>query len=316
MDVYSKEKGTDDLVTYKMNKSGSGFVAKINMSKIKNAGVVYMKVKVGGTVIKNYSYKMKSTELVKNGWVYENYNGKKYKFFYENGEKLTDLTKKLGLRYSSDTNVNKFYIEINRAACCVTIYAFNKDTGKYDIPVKTCAVSVGRDTWTVAGTSALKEESSYTPIGQYSICTNGYGVKYSVKPMVEPDKSVVYARWASHIVGNVYFHAIAVGSDSHYALNPNHYNKLGSPASAGCIRMTVRDAKWIYDYASKGSIVNIVKGSSSNPGPLGKPKTIKISSSIHYDPTDPEVPDSRKAADFKAGKISGYIKKDGTQVWK
>ncbi len=55
---------------------------------------------------------------------------------------------------------------------------------------------------------------------------------------------------ASHVVGNVYFHAIAVGSQSHYALRASNYNKLGSAASAGCIRMTVADAKWLYDYAA------------------------------------------------------------------
>jgi len=315
-EVYSKKNGTDDLVTYWAKKNGSGYKADIKMSSINDAGTIYIKIKVNGKLIKTYTFQLSQKELVKSGWVYEMYNGKRYKFYYENGEKLTDLTQKLGLKQSNETNINKFYIEINRAACCVTVYAYNSGTGHYDIPVKTCAVSVGRDTWTAAGTSGLNENTSYTPLGEFSICTNGYGVKYSVKPMVEPDGSTVYARWASHIVGNVYFHSIAVGSDSHYALNPNNYNKLGSPASAGCIRMTVRDAKWIYDYASKGSIVNIVKGNASYPGPLGKPKTIKVSSSIHYDPTDPEVPDSKKEADFKAGRITGYTKRNGVQVWK
>ena len=66
--------------------------------------------------------------------------------------------------------------------------------------------------------------------------------------MHEPDGSTVYARWATHIVGNVYFHSIAVGTQSHYALPAVTYNKLGKPASAGCIRMAVAVAKWIYDY--------------------------------------------------------------------
>ena len=81
--------------------------------------------------------------------------------------------------------------------------------------------------------------------------------------MGEPDGSTVYARWASHVVGNVYFHAIAVGSQSHYALRASNYNKLGSAASAGCIRMTVADAKWLYDYAAVGSSVKIEKGNKA-----------------------------------------------------
>ena len=119
-----------------------------------------------------------------------------------------------------------------------------------------------------------------SPIGTYSVCTNGQSVKYTMKPMHEPDGSTVYARWATHIVGNVYFHSIAVGTQSHYALPAVTYNKLGRPASAGCIRMAVADAKWIYDYTSTGNTIKIVKGSTKKPGPLGKAKTIKVKGGI------------------------------------
>ena len=218
------------------------------------------------------------------------------------------------LKKSSSSHQNKFYIEVNRAACVVTIYMYNDETNKYDIPVKTCSVCVGSDIWTVAGTGGLHEKSAYTPIGTYSVCTNGQSVKYTMKPMHEPDGSTVYARWATHIVGNVYFHSIAVGTQSHYALPAVTYNKLGRPASAGCIRMAVADAKWIYDYTSTGNTVKIVKGSTKKPGPLGKAKTIKVKGGINYDPTDPGVPDSRKKKDYKAKRISGYLTKKGKKV--
>jgi len=260
------------------------------------------------------SFEVTEKDFGKNGWYYEKYNGKKYKFYYENNQKVTDLTNILGIKESTTTNINNFYIEVNREANCVTIYAYNEETSSYDIPVKTCTVSVGRDTWSTSGSGSLSTNTSFTPLGDFSICTNGTSPKYTLKPMYEPDGSIVYARWASHVVGNVYFHAVAVGSQSHYALSPYTYNKLGTAASAGCIRMTVSDAKWIYDYVSVGSKVTVVKGNTSKPGPLGKNKTIKVSSSIHYDPTDPDVPDSRKKSDYSAGRISGYMKKDGTKV--
>lgn len=250
----------------------------------------------------------------KNGWFYEKYAGKTYKFYYINNVKQTDLTDILNLKKSSSSNTNRLTIEVNRAASAVTIYLYNEETKKYDIPVKTCAVSVGSDTWTNAGTSGLNEDSSYTPLGNYSICTNGISVKYTLKEMHEPDGSIVHARWASHIVGNVYFHAIAVGAKSHYSLPSSTYNRLGSPASAGCIRMTVADAKWIYDYASTGTPVKISKGNSSKPGPLGKAAVIKTTGGINYDPTDPAVPDSRKKADYKAKRITGYMTKSGKRV--
>ena len=265
-------------------------------------------------LLKKKKFKLKKSDLGKNGWYYEKYKGKKYKFYYINNEKQTDLTKILKLKKSSSSHQNKFYIEVNRAACVVTIYMYNDETNKYDIPVKTCSVCVGSDIWTVAGTGGLHEKSAYTPIGTYSVCTNGQSVKYTMKPMHEPDGSTVYARWATHIVGNVYFHSIAVGTQSHYALPAVTYNKLGRPASAGCIRMAVADAKWIYDYTSTGNTIKIVKGSTKKPGPLGKAKTIKVKGGINYDPTDPGVPDSRKKKDYKAKRISGYLTKKGKKI--
>lgn len=260
------------------------------------------------------TYRLQKKHLGKNGWFYEKYAGKKYKFYYVNNIKQTDLTKLLKLKKSNDTNGSRLYIEVNRAASAVTIYLYNEETKKYDIPIKTCAVSVGADTWTNAGTSGLNEKSSYTPLGTYSICTNGQSVKYTLKPMHEPDGSIVYARWASHVVGNIYFHSIAVGTQSHYALPASTYNRLGSPCSAGCIRMTVADAKWIFDYAATGTTVKILKGNSKKPGPLGKAAVIKNQGSINYDPTDPAVPDSRKKKDYKAKRISGYMTRSGKRV--
>lgn len=256
------------------------------------------------------NYKIGKKNLGKQGWHYEKYNGKKYRFYYVNNEKQTDLTKILKLKKGS----GKYTIELNRAAGVVTIYMYNEETKKYDTPVKSCTVSVGRDVSTNAGTGGLNQDSSYTPIGNYSICSNGEAVRYSLKTMHEPDGSIVYARWCTHIVGNVYFHAIAVSSQSHNALSYSTYNRLGTPASAGCVRMTVADAKWLYDYMPTGTPVKISVGSSSKPGPLGKPATIKSSYGVNYDPTDPEISDAQKKKDYKAGKITGYITRKGKKV--
>ncbi|MBR1742128.1 MAG: L,D-transpeptidase, partial [Lachnospiraceae bacterium] len=241
-------------------------------------------------------YKIVKKDLGKQGWYYEKVNGTTYKFYYEDNKKVTDLTKILNLKKNGGS---KMYIEVNRAACVVTFYLYDTKTKKYDIPIKSATVCVGADVGTVAGAAALNVKSSFTPIGTYSVCSNGAAVRYTLKPMHEPDGRTIYARWCTHIVGNVYFHAIAVSTQSHYALPSYKFNRLGSPASAGCIRMTVADAKWLYDYVPTGTTVKINVGSSSKPGPYGKPATIKANG-INYDPTDPEVPDSRKKADYKA----------------
>ncbi len=323
-EVWSKTKGQDDKKKYTAKKKNGYYYATIDLSKLKHSGTAYVRVKIKGKKVgSNFSFNVENISAgsgnnnsnnsntgnssKKNGWVYEKYNGKDYKFYYENGKKLTDLTSKVSL--------NRLFIELNRAAGVTTVYAYDTETRSYCIPVKAFAVSVGRNVSSNSTSKGLTLNSSFTPLGTYSVCSNGVAVKYSLKPMHEPDGSTVYARWATHIVGNVYFHAVAVGSRSHKALNYKSYNKLGSPASAGCIRMTVADAKWIYDHAGTGTEVKIVKGSAKTPGPLGKPSTIKIKSSkVKYDPTDPAISDSAKAKDYKAKRISGYMKKNGTKV--
>lgn len=310
-EVWSKTKGRDDVKTYTAKKSGTDYKATIDLSKLKHTGTIYVRVKVSGKKVGNdfsFTYKKTaSTPTTKNGWVYEKYNGSTYKFYYKNGVKQTDV--------SSLVSKSKLQIEINRAAGVVTVYAYDTEKKSYCIPVKAFTVSVGSDVSSTKTSKGLTIKSRFTPLGTYSVCSNGVAVKYSLKTMVEPDKSRVYARWATHVVGNVYFHAIAVSKQSHTALNYKTYNKLGTPASAGCIRMTVADAKWIYDNARTGTKVKIVKGSKSYPGPLGKPATIKIKSSkVKYDPTDPSISDSTKSKDYKAGRISGYMKKNGTKV--
>ena len=65
---------------------------------------------------------------------------------------------------------------------------------------------------------------------------------------------------------------------------------MGKKVSLGCVRLTVKDAKWIYNNCPIGTQVEFY--SSSNPGPLGKPTAMKISdapSNIRgWDPTDPD----------------------------
>ena len=67
------------------------------------------------------------------------------------------------------------------------------------------------------------------------------------------------------------------------------YNKLGQQASMGCVRLTVEDAKWIYDNCPSGTAVEVYD--SEDPGPLGKPETLKLDKdniNKGWDPTDPD----------------------------
>lgn len=65
------------------------------------------------------------------------------------------------------------------------------------------------------------------------------------------------------------------------------YDKLGEEASLGCVRLTVKDAKWIFENIEAGTMVEFYE--SEDPGPLGKPYIEKISNYEtlrDWDPTD------------------------------
>ena len=79
-------------------------------------------------------------------------------------------------------------------------------------------------------------------------------------------------------------HSVAGWPKSSYNLSAYEYNRLGSPASHGCVRLCVRDAIWIFDNCPQGTGVEIYD--DVNPGPLGKPDTIKITADCTWDPTD------------------------------
>ena len=52
---------------------------------------------------------------------------------------------------------------------------------------------------------------------------------------------------------------------SNSAMKIKSYNMLGQRASHGCIRLSVPDAKWIYDNVGKGTVVSIVEGMEPDP---------------------------------------------------
>ena len=76
--------------------------------------------------------------------------------------------------------------------------------------------------------------------------------------------------------------------------NMHKYEKLGSVASDGCVRLTVADAKWIYDLYNKGETkiaVRVVK--DKGPTPEKPPAVIweapyTDKNGLGWDPTDPD----------------------------
>ncbi len=259
--VWSKTDGQDDIQWFTAKKQSDGsYKATISLSGYKNSGTYYVHAYMNvGTSTEKYlrqrTFTVKKAEVSKTGWYYED----GYKFYYINGEKQTDVRSIIGKQ-------STYRIEVNRKCNTVTIYAKDGSNG-YIIPVVAFACSVGKS-------------STPTAKGTYTV-----GSKYRWKLLMGPS----YGQYATAVSGQsgVYFHSVAGVNMTSYNISASDYNMLGSAASHGCIRLNVRDAKWIYDNVPTGSTIYIYD--SSTAGPLGKPSTIKIPSTQNWDPTDPAI---------------------------
>lgn len=172
-----------------------------------------------------------------------------------NDESLEDL--------KNVTGTSPYYIRVNYKANVVTIYKKDND-GFYTVPFKAMICSCG----TATPKSGTYETSS----------------KYRWLSLV----GNVNGQYSTRIVNRILFHSVPYLKKTNDSLEYWEYDKLGTSASAGCIRLTVEDAKWIYDNCDSGTKVEFY--SSDNPGPLGKPEAKKISSNEecrNWDPTDP-----------------------------
>lgn len=86
-----------------------------------------------------------------------------------------------------------------------------------------------------------------TPTGTFSISDKG-------KSFYNPDVQQGAYYW-TRFKGTYLFHSLPF--DSKQKMIQAEADKLGSPASHGCVRLTVENAKWIYDNIPKGTKVVI-----------------------------------------------------------
>lgn len=164
---------------------------------------------------------------------------------------------------SVNANNNQYKITVNKETNCVTIYKENRN-GEYE-PYKAMICSVGAN--------------NATPSGSFNT-----QAKYVWRPLF----GNVYGQYATRINGNILFHSVYYKDTSPDTLKAEEYNKLGTSASMGCVRLTVADSKWIYDNCSIGTTVNIVDNGND---PLPRPRAIVLGKNAKYpnwDPTDPD----------------------------
>lgn len=159
----------------------------------------------------------------------------------------------------------EYYIKVNKKTCTVTVYIV-EESGKLT-PYKAMVCSIGRT-------------GHDTPEGEGYKTTDYYDWRLMVDN--------TYGRYAVRFNGSIMFHSVPYYMSKKDSLEWQDYNKLGKPASLGCIRLAVADAKWIFDNCKRGTKVDVYSGPESTD-PLGKPEPIKLDTSSEYrdwDPTD------------------------------
>ena len=129
-----------------------------------------------------------------------------------------------------------FAITVDVRNQIVTVYT-RDENGNYTIPVRQMLCSSGK-----VGTPS--------PVGDWVL--NGRKARWCYFP-----KWGDYARYWTRINSKVAFHSPIYTTTSNSAMKIGSYNALGSRASHGCIRLSVPDAKWIYDNVGAGTVVSI-----------------------------------------------------------
>lgn len=266
--VWSEVGGGKDKKSYNAtyDSDKDRLLIRAKMSLMKGPGTCYLQLNnKAGKSIKKYEYKIEASDIAKTGWHYTKLSdGKTYKIYYKNGKPVNNLTNVLKLQKSGT-----LYAEVNRKKCRVTIYAYDNETKSWCIPVICFKCSPG-------------VSSTPTPTGTFKTSQ-----KFRWHELMGPS----YGQYCTRITGGVLFHSVAGGNRTTYNLSARQYNKLGNPASHGCVRLCVRDAKWIYDYCAAGMKVKIFDDSFA--GPLEPQVVPKIPSGQKYDPTDPNAPKNK-----------------------
>ena len=163
-------------------------------------------------------------------------------------------------------HVYKYFIRVNLFTNTLTVYA--KDNGgEYTVPYLGMICSTGE---------ATPQEGTYYLPGTHWPWLSLQGN--------------VYGQYVTQIIGNILFHSVPYETLYDKAsLETAEFNKLGTPASMGCVRLQAGDAKWIYDNAADIEAVEFY--SEPDPGPLGWPSAPFISpldERSGWDPTDPD----------------------------
>ena len=114
------------------------------------------------------------------------------------------------------------------------------------------------------------ENGQYTVLVREMICSTGTS-KYPTPcgTTIMPKKRArwgYFPTWGSHaqyltrIDSANAFHSVLYSEPDETTLSVKSFDALGTPASHGCVRLLVSDAKWIYENCKEGTIITVYEG--------------------------------------------------------
>ena len=165
--------------------------------------------------------------------------------------------------FAAEKTESPYYVTVNLTDNIVTVYEQDKN-GAYTVPVRAFLCSGGED----------------TPEGTFQTIE-----KYDWRYLFGD----VWGQYATRITGHYLFHSVPYFEKDKSTLEYEEYNKLGTTASMGCIRLTVRDAKWIYDNCPVGTTITMYRGEVEEPLQPAPVQKLNVTDEERrgWDPTDP-----------------------------
>ncbi|MDO4632269.1 MAG: L,D-transpeptidase family protein [Eubacteriales bacterium] len=209
---------------------------------------------------KSYYFRTDGTHTQYTGWLISG-NRKYYLDPEDNGARAYGTLTINGTKvnFGSEGSVaftkQNMRLVVNRQKNVITVY-------EGSLPIKAILCSTGRNNATPTGTFRLRDKLPWANLNGPTI-----------------------GQYCSHFLTNYLLHSVPMPGSSRnpYKVHASKYNMLGQQASQGCIRLNVKDARWIYYNVPIGSTITI---SDSAKMPLGKPVLNKMKQSVGADPTD------------------------------
>ena len=163
---------------------------------------------------------------------------------------------------------SKYLVKVNTVMNVVSIYAQDGANG-YIIPVKNMICSTG-----AYGHGTVQGQFTIRRYALWGLLMDG-----------------VSGQYLSQIYNDYLFHSCWYYTyGDRYSLSISEFNKLGTNASHGCVRLKVSDAKWIFDNCNGSTVIVYGSGNMDNMfDKPARPSAVPLGNDRGYDPSDPNI---------------------------